>query len=185
MRGLTATDLTSNLLKSPISKVITILFVYTFIILTIYETILNLGVYFNLWNPPGHDVFVEYPAHCAHLYVSLNITQSSTSDVITNYKNVKRDELLLVKPIVYHFEFSPDEYSDPDYGTTLKFLRSKVLKWFQDSVIYAKHKDEFSSTVISNIYLFDKKGDLLENDDEFLCNLGITTGSTIKCLVQL
>ncbi|GME77795.1 unnamed protein product [Ambrosiozyma monospora] len=79
-------------------------------------------------------------------------------------------------------EFSPDVYADPEFGTNLKFLRGKVLKWFLQSQVYYLNKADFKNEIgLDDAFLFNKKGKLLgkEKEEEFLCNIEVQTGEMI------
>lgn len=170
------TEFTSHLVEHLPSRVITLILIYGGIILSIYELILNTGVYLGLWNHPADEVFDEIPVHCAHVYVSIRVMVEKEGD---------KRESLLEFPIVYHFEFSPDEYAHEDYGTDLKFLRQKVHDWFMSSQAYYLHKSKLKSEItLDDISLYNKKGKHLEGDDEYLCDLNVNTGETVLCVIQ-
>lgn len=170
------TEFTSHLVEHLPSRIITLILIYGGIILSIYELILNTGVYFGWWVHPADEVFDEIPVHCAHVYVSIKVMVQ---------KEDKERESLLEFPIVYHFEFSPDEYAHEDYGTDLKFLRKKVHDWFMDSQVYYLHKSKFKSEItLDDLSLYNKKGKRLEGDDDYLCDLDVNTGETVLCVIQ-
>lgn len=165
------TEFTRHLVQHTPSKVVTLILVYIGIFLAIYEIILNTGVHFGAWTHPADEVFAEIPVHCAHVYVSIQV--------------IVDDNKLLKNPIVYHFEFSPDEYSHEEYGTDLKFLRGKVLDWFKDSQVYYLNKDKFNGDIDENdLSLYNKKGKKLQGDDSYLCDLDVNTGETVMCVIQ-
>ncbi|CDK24600.1 unnamed protein product [Kuraishia capsulata CBS 1993] len=149
---LTANSLTRQLVSSPSSSCITLIFVYIGILLISYETVLYSGYYISLWKLPGNDIFKETPTHCAHVYVRLH-----TRDAV----------------LKYHFEFGPEDYDprSPEHGTTLLHLKKKLVECWRD----LEHEGEVG---VENVEVRRKKRELGDND-EFLCNLGVETGDTI------
>ncbi|GMG40430.1 unnamed protein product [Ambrosiozyma monospora] len=182
----------ATLLSTPQSNFITMAFVYLMIGLAIYEVIFHTGVYFKLWMNPAHEVFLNLPVHCAHVYLSLNVIDEldfpEGKTKVESMDDLKDSAKFLKRPIVYHFEFSPDEYADPEFGTNLKFLRGKVLKWFLQSQVYYLNKPDFKDDIgIDDVLLFNKKGKLLdkEKEEEFLCNVEVQTGETVYAIIRV
>jgi hypothetical protein len=54
---------------------------------------------------PSDEVFKEIPVHCAHVYISINLVKKNEKETDDQGK----PKFLLKYPIVYHFEFSPEE----------------------------------------------------------------------------
>ncbi|ODV96610.1 hypothetical protein PACTADRAFT_1200 [Pachysolen tannophilus NRRL Y-2460] len=184
------TSLTKSLISHPASRFITISLLYCLIFILVHALLIKLGVLYEI----GHGIFIDTPVHCAHLYVSLNIFQngknSKKDDPIKFYdKKTENGKLLLKKTLNYHIEFGPTDYDprNPEYGTTLKFLRNKVLELFINSNFLKQNLNdnpEFGKIDVNNIRLFHKKKELL-NDDEFLCLLGVETGHGIDCFIDI
>lgn len=186
---LAKTEFTSHLIESSSSRFITALLIYGGILLTIYEIILHFGVAMNWWNNPADEVFKEIPVHCAHVYISINLLKEEEDDDEDEDENQdsdnrKKPHYLLKYPIVYHFEFSPEEYAHEEYGTDLKFITDKVYKWFLTSEVYHHHKQHVGEITTTNLNFYNKKGKLLKGDDEYLCDLGVETGDTIYCVIR-
>lgn len=179
---LSKTEFTSHLIESKSSRFVTAVLIYGGILLALYEIVLHTGVALNLWRNPADEVFKEIPVHCAHVYVSINLLK----DVDDGEKDEEEDkpEYLLKYPIVYHFEFSPEEYAHEEYGTDLKFIREKVHKWFLTSEVYHHHKQDIEDVLPENLDFYSKKGKLLRGEDNYLCNLGVDTGDTIYCVIR-
>ncbi|OWB60387.1 hypothetical protein B5S32_g3441 [[Candida] boidinii] len=196
-------EISRHLIEVNGSYYITIIFVYLFIILSIYEIVLYLGIWLNLWKHPASDVFIETPTHVAHVYCNLNIFEyekdfasQDDKDLIYLFtklnKNERNSKLLLKVPLKYHFEFSPDEYKDEEKGTDLNFLRNKILNWFNDSKTYKEifneNKQIYNDKLtLKNVYIYNSKGFLINSekfDEEFLCDLDINTGETLNCIIK-
>jgi hypothetical protein len=180
-RVLSKTEFTSHLIASSSSRLVTAFLIYLGILLAVYETILHSGVALGLWKNPADEVFKEIPVHCAHVYVSINLVKKNEEE--TDDKG--KPKFLLKYPIVYHFEFSPEEYAHEEYGTDLKFIKSKVHDWFSTSEVYHHHKKEIKEPVtVDDLTFFSKKGKELQGDDEYLCDLDVGTGDTIFCVIE-
>lgn len=178
---LTKTEFTAHLIRSTASRTITASLIYIGILLAIYEIGLHTGVALGLWKNPANEVFKEIPVHCAHVYVSINLLKK---DDETNH-NYKRPEYLLKYPIVYHFEFSPEEYAHEEFGTDLKFIKGKVHDWFSTSEVYYHHKDEIREPItLNDLTFYNKSRQMLKGDDEYLCDLDVGTGDTIFCVIR-
>lgn len=177
------TEFTSQLVQSPSSRFITVLLVYLGILLGIYELVLHTGVSLGLWKNPADEVFKEIPVHCAHVYVSINLL--SKNDNADGAENQDEPNYLLKYPIVYHFEFSPEEYAHEDYGTDLKFIKNKVHSWFSTSEVYHHNKALINGPItVDDLRFYSKNRKLLEGDDEYLCDLDVGTGDTIFCIIR-
>lgn len=180
VKPLTKYEFTSHLVAYPQSRFVTIGLVYLGLLLAIYELGLNLGVMLGLWRNPAHEVFKEIPVHCAHVYVSINMIKEEDAKIKSG-----KPKYLLKYPIVYHFEFSPEEYAHEEYGTDLKFLKSKVHEWFTSSEVFLHNKDAIKKDLsLEDFKFYNKKRKLLVGDDEYLCDLGIDTGETIFCVIH-
>ena len=179
------TEFTSHLIESSSSRFVTALLIYGGLLLAVYEIVLHTGVALNLWRNPADEVFKEIPVHCAHVYVSINLLKE-----IGDEKKEKGEEeagkpsYLLKYPIVYHFEFSPDEYAHEEYGTDLKFIRGKVHQWFLTSEVYHHHKNDIHDVQTEDLDFYDKKWKLLQGEEQYLCHLGVDTGDTIYCVIR-
>lgn len=181
LHPLTKTEFTAHLIQSTASRIITAGLIYMGILLAIYEIGLHTGVALGLWNNPAYEVFKEIPVHCAHVYVSINMLKQD--EEIEEKDNSSR--YLLKYPVVYHFEFSPEEYAHEEFGTDLKFIKSKVHQWFSTSELYHHHKDEIKEPItINDLTFYNKNRKILKGDDEYLCDLDIGTGDTIFCVIR-
>jgi hypothetical protein len=182
LNPLSKTEFTSHLIQSTSSRVITVFLIYLGILLAIYEIGLHTGIALGLWKHPAHEVFKEIPVHCAHVYVSINLLKK---DEETSNHDKKSPKYLLKYPIVYHFEFSPEEYAHEEYGTDLKFIKSKVHNWFSTSEVYHHHKHEINEPItLDDITFYNKKRQILKGDDNYLCDLDVGTGDTIFCVIR-
>lgn len=190
-------EFSKELISHPISQFITYSMVYGAIILAIYEAILNLGVYLSIWKHPADEVFKEIPVHCAHCYVNTNILLlengkenfdgNVTINDLKNSKNAKNGKLMLRYPLVYHIEFSPDEYAHEEFGTTVGFLRGKVYQWFLDSQVYFLNKEKIGVVSLENVELYTKKGKVLgaDKDNVYLCDANVGTGDVVYCVIKV
>lgn len=120
--------------------------------------------------------FFSKPIHVAHLHVKCRFVNSSI------------DNSQLPRNIVFHIEFSPEEYEGefrPEFGTTLKILRRRVYHLIKDTEAYRKleSKLKLPSTASKNVKLFNTLYEELglNLDDIQLCFLKIETGDTITC----
>lgn len=181
---LSKAEFTSHLVAYPQSRFVTITLIYLGIFLAVYEIGLNVGVALGLWKNPAHEVFKEIPVHCAHVYVSINMIKRESSKLAST-KQREKPNYLLKYPIIYHFEFSPEEYAHEEYGTDLKFLKSKVLDWFTTSEVYYHNKKEIKEPIKrDDLKFYNKKREPLVGEDEYLCDLDIGTGETIFCVIH-
>ncbi|KAG7816429.1 hypothetical protein KL942_004091 [Ogataea angusta] len=164
-------DLTKQLLASNWSKCITLIFTYTFIAIITHQILMLMGRHLGLISRHT-DVFIETPTHCSHVYVSVNVIQNRP----------KRE--LLSRPIVYYIEFGPDDYEDPDLGTTLGFLRRKLLALLRENELLTKHNQKLNYIQCDKLEIF-KKERLLTDDGEFLCNMDVNTGDKLTCIALI
>lgn len=182
---LSKTEFTSHLIESSSSRCVTALLIYGGLLLGLYEIVLHTGVALNLWRNPADEVFKEIPVHCAHVYVSINLLKEIDDEKKEKEgEEAEKPRYLLKYPIVYHFEFSPDEYAHEEYGTDLKFIRGKVHEWFLTSEVYHHHKREIQDVQAKDLDFHDKKGKLLQGEEQYLCHLGVDTGDTIYCVIR-
>lgn len=195
---------TANLIVTPASKLITELIIITFVFVLSYESIYWSGIYLNLWEYHAKDIFKEIPVHCAHVYVRLNLVSKDNMDKLQNYYNDKKksklstlywrelnklgDEIFLLDKFVkYHFEFSPEDFEmndEPEYGSTIHHLRTKILRLFNESEIYAKYNgDKFVDP--SSVLVFNTKNDELtaKFDKKYLVHCNIETGNIVDCII--
>lgn len=171
------TEFTAHLVEHLPSRIVTLTLVYGGLLLALYELVLNGGVYLGLWPHPADEVFEEIPVHCAHVYVSIRVMVDSEGS--------EDRKSLLEHPIVYHFEFSPDEYAHEDYGTDLRFLRQKVHDWFMSSQVYYLHKGDMKDHItLEDVRLYNRRGVHLQDEDAYLCDLDVNTGDTVICTIQ-
>ncbi|CCE64051.1 hypothetical protein TPHA_0G02150 [Tetrapisispora phaffii CBS 4417] len=119
------------------------------------------------------DKFFAKPVHVAHLYVECNV--------------IRNGKELLSVPYRFHLEFSPEEFEDekrPEFGCTLRVLRTKVYHLFRDSELYKElnGESELNITVSKNVKIYNTLSDVLPTsiDDIQLCFLKIQTGDHIK-----
>ncbi|VEU22936.1 DEKNAAC104113 [Brettanomyces naardenensis] len=179
---------TSHLVSTPVSIFISGFFAWGVGILVIYEIINHIGISLGWWKPalPMEDE----PDHTAHVYVTLNMIPEQKIDPVKEILHEKgldavpTTHLELDFPIRYHFEFSPEDYADPVLGTHLRNLRERILEWFLSSQQYYLNKDNYNSELgAEHVFLFDREGNMLAKDDEYLGNLGVNNGDTVNALV--
>ncbi|KAH3666541.1 hypothetical protein OGAPHI_003538 [Ogataea philodendri] len=168
-------DLTRQLMSSRWSSTITILFTYAFVFITIRQLILWAANLLGYERLDLKVLFPDKPVHCSHVYVSVNIYRMSRS-------KLEEPTLVLSRPVVYYIEFGPDDYSDPDLGTTLGFLRRKVLCLMKESKIVPQYVSNLDTLQTSELQ-FSKGKRTLEGDEQFLCQLEVNTGDSISCLI--
>ncbi|ESW98382.1 hypothetical protein KL918_003873 [Ogataea parapolymorpha] len=138
-----------------------------------HQVLIQIGCHLGLISKQV-DLFIETPTHCSHVYVSVNI--------IRNNGKLKRE--LFSRPIVYYIEFGPDDYEDPDLGTTLRFLRRKLVALLQENELLTKHNQQVNYIQCDKLQLF-KKERLLTDDEEFLCNMDVNTGDKLTCIAHI
>ncbi|ODV64203.1 Erg29p ASCRUDRAFT_73880 [Ascoidea rubescens DSM 1968] len=200
-------------METSTGKFITILSIILLFSIIFYHIILEIGVLLKIWSHPTADVFVYKPVHCAHVYINLNfIKRKSLIDHKIDFGNISNEKnlnklynvfykdksssslKLLKKPLKYHIEFAPDDYNekDPELGTTLKFLRNKIMQLFYESKFY--NNDEFSNNIgpkklkidLKDIKIFHKKEEVpIEKDNEPLCLVDINTGNTADAIILI
>ncbi|QPG74401.1 hypothetical protein FOA43_001729 [Brettanomyces nanus] len=181
---------TSHLVSTPISIFISASFAYGVTLLVIYETIKYIGIALGFWKAALPLEDDNEPDYTAHVYISLNtipekkIIEAGSKLNQLGLKAFKKKDLEMEFPIMYHFEFEPEDYADPELGTHLKSLRGRVLEWFLSSQQYYLSKDKYRDKFLpEHVYLFDKEGSILEKDDEFLCNMGVENGHTVHAII--
>ena len=123
-------------------------------------------------------------ALCARVCINQPIEGDRRRKEEKEGEEAEKPRYLLKYPIVYHFEFSPDEYAHEEYGTDLKFIRGKVHEWFLTSEVYHHHKREIQDVQAKDLDFHDKKGKLLQGEEQYLCHLGVDTGDTIYCVIR-
>lgn len=124
----------------------------------------------------SREKFFEKPVHVAHIHVKCQIFSHETK---TN---------LLRKPITFHIEFSPEEFENerrPEFGCTLKVLRTKLYHLFKDGALYNDFilsKDK-KFKISENVRIYNNMNECLGTnlDDIQLCFLKMETGDTIAC----
>ena len=194
---------TSNLILTPTSKFITESLIVLFFIVLSYETIYWSGIYLNLWEYHAKDIFTEIPIHCAHVYFRLNVISSEDLYQLARYYTLKQHSKFnilkwnelnqlgsslfkLKKFIRYHFEFSPEDFEmndNPEFGSTITHLRSKILQLFENSRIYREfHDKEYSERDVLIFNKHDEEVDRKE-DSNYLNKCNIETGNVIDCII--
>lgn len=121
------------------------------------------------------EKFFAKPVHVAHLYVECQCIRTIES------------QALLEKPLLFHLEFSPEEYENekrPEFGTRLRVLRKRLYHLFKDSHLFedlVNDKENFA--IGNNVRIFNSQHELLpvSTDDIQLCFLKIETGDKITC----
>ncbi|BAO40084.1 protein ERG29 [Kluyveromyces marxianus] len=123
----------------------------------------------------SREKFFAKPVHVAHIYVKCQVIDSET------------ETPLLKNPITFHIEFSPEEFESekrPEFGCTLRLLRSKLYHFFKDGDFFdnSKYADK-PFTITKNVKIYNTMKELLPTnmDDIQLCFLKMETGSTITC----
>lgn len=193
----------SELIASPISRIITEILIVLFFAVLSYELIYWTGIYLGLWEYHAKDIFKEIPIHCAHVYVRLNVVKGENLprlDEFYDLKNASKFNILcwdklqkmeallfeFKKFIRYHFEFSPEDFEmnkEPEYGSTIIHLREKILSLFINSEIYKKyHKKKYK---VHDVIIFDNKSRKVgvDKDDEYLSKCNIETGNIIDAII--
>ncbi|CAR25808.1 hypothetical protein ZYGR_0A03790 [Zygosaccharomyces rouxii] len=121
------------------------------------------------------EKFFAKPVHVAHLYVECQCIRTIES------------QPLLEKPLLFHLEFSPEEYENekrPEFGTRLRVLRKRLYHLFKDSHLFEELvTDRQKFAIGNNVRIFNSQNELLpvSTDDVQLCFLKIETGDKIKC----
>lgn len=198
-------EFTSNLLSTEIGKYITeIIIISSFILLT-YEVCYWSGIYMGLWEYHAKDIFTEIPVHCAHVYVRVNVCRKQHVKELEQFYVLKSNakynilywsELTKIARkiferkqfVKYHFEFGPDDYEmneEPEYGSTIKHLRNKVLTMFQTSALFTEYQSD--SLTDDNILIYNRKDTKIDHDkdNEYLSKCYIETGNVIDCIVVI
>nr|QFP92341.1 hypothetical protein [Ogataea thermomethanolica (nom. inval.)]QGW56823.1 hypothetical protein [Ogataea thermomethanolica (nom. inval.)] len=166
-------SLTRELLVSSSSATITMVFIYIFLTLTIRLVILKAGAHFGFFKSHS-EIFTETPVHCSHIYVCIQVCQSQLDG----------NSPVTLKELVYYIEFGPEDYEDVDLGTTLKFVRQRLLKLVMESSVFSS-LDKKMQTLKGKQLQFYHRSRILNQDQEFLCNLGVCTGDTLVCKIDL
>lgn len=121
------------------------------------------------------EKFFAKPVHVAHLYVECQCVKSIQS------------QPLLEKPLIFHLEFSPEEYEDekrPEFGARLRVLRKRLYHLFKDSHLFEELvADKKNFAIGKNVRIFNSQNELLPTsiDDVQLCFLKIETGDRVGC----
>lgn len=198
-----STSITLDLLTSPWSKYITESIIITSIVLIIYELIYWTGIHFKLWEYHAKDIFTEVPVHCAHVYVRLNVSNEDKSKKLDEYYELKqnskynilnwkcmsdkKDEAFINEEFIkYHFEFSPEDFEmneEPEFGSTISHLRSKILDLFKSSKVFAKFVGDQN---LEDVLIFNKHSEKItsDKDNEYLVRCSIETGDIIDCIIM-
>lgn len=121
------------------------------------------------------EKFFAKPVHVAHLYVECNCVET------------KDGPPLLEKPLLFHLEFSPEEYEGEkrqEFGARLRVLRKRLYHLFKDSKLFeelVKDKERFA--IGGNVRVYNAQDELLpvSTDEVQLCFLKMETGDTIRC----
>ena len=199
---------TENLVASPVSTKITEFLLLAFLVVLLYECMYWSGIYLGLWQYRAQDIFTEIPVHCAHVYVRLRVIKKDNLSNLLNdyaainhsvisrnwYRYIRAPSTNAVAeapgPVTYHFEFSPDDFEmndEPEWGSTVLHLRSKLLQTFTTSPLASKIVKVIELTPVS-VILFNHHFGLVkqpESDDQFLCKVDIETGEVIDASIVL
>ena len=127
---LQSNSFTSNLLATPISKLITEFLIIVFIVLFSYETIYWSGIYLKLWDYHAKDIFTEVPIHCSHVYIRLNFVDSENIELLDQYYQLKSNSTILLSKFHDHFNFNVnfDLAGDFNNWKKLNSLSREVFK---------------------------------------------------------
>ncbi|QEU62403.1 Erg29 [Kluyveromyces lactis] len=123
----------------------------------------------------SREKFFAKPVHVAHIYVRCQVIDEDTK------------KLLLDNPITFHIEFSPEEFENekrPEFGCTLRLLKSKLYHFFKDGHFYDQFKQPKKTfTITKNVKIYNTMSEELPKnlDDIQLCFLKMETGDTIDC----
>lgn len=196
---------TSTLVQNPISRVITECLFLAFVALFWYELLYWSGIYLGVWEYHAKDIFKEVPVHCAHVYVRLNIVKKSNLDRVRSYYQSKRGstynifkwrelnemgkEIFQLNQFVkYHFEFSPEDFEgnpEPEFGSTVKHLREKILETFLRSTIHEKYYSGLNEISIADVFIFDNEAREVKQEEDmvYLSKTHIETGNVIDSII--
>lgn len=198
-RLIQSTSFTENLLATTTSKLISEVFLLSFIILIGYESLYWLGIYLGLWEYHAKDIFTEIPIHCAHVYVRINVAPKDKIDRIREYYRLKQNRYNLLswttsnqigsqvfefeQFVKYHFEFSPEDFEmndEPEYGSTISHLRDKILTIVSQSDLYRDYKNKKLEVMV-----FDSQNNEVghDKDTHYLSKTYIETGNVIDCII--
>ncbi|CUM64742.1 uncharacterized protein PRCAT00002353001 [Priceomyces carsonii] len=193
---------TGNLVNNPVSKYITEVLAFAFLVVLSYEIIYWCGIYLSLWEYHAKDIFTEVPIHCAHVFIRLNVAPEDSITTVREYYETKRKNKYLPWNsstklyskafklntfIKYYFEFSPEDFKgskEPEFGSTIEHLRLKVLDLFQNSDIYAEYHKETPLTK-ENVLIFNNRLEEIKEVDNlnYLSKVRIETGNAVDCVV--
>ena len=179
---------TSQLVSTPISIFISAFFAYGVTLIVGYEMISYVGIWLGWWKSPlgAND---NEDGCTSHVFVSLNTLPGKKTEDINKIcedglEAISKKEYELEYPILFHFEISKNDYIHPDLLTNLKLLRKRVLDWFLDSQQYYLNKDKYRNEMTTeHVYLFDKDGQPLKNEESTLDDLGVKNGHTIHAVI--
>lgn len=198
-RIILSTPFTENLLATSTSKLISEVLLLSFILLLGYEIFYWLGIYVGLWEYHAKDIFTEIPIHCAHVYIRLNVAPTGAVDRVREYYRLRQNRYNLLswttsnqigtqvfefeQFVKYHFEFSPEDFEmndEPEYGSTVRHLRDKILSVVDQSHLY---RDYHLKT--QRVIVFDNRNHEVpfEKDGEYLSKTHIETGNVIDCIL--
>ena len=202
---LESNSFTSNLLITPTSKFITELLIIVFVLLLTYEVIYWSGIYLGLWEYHAKDIFTEVPIHCAHINVRINVVRENKKFALLEYYALKEkychnliywkrlNELSnevfeLNKFIKYYFEFSPEDFEmnkEPEFGSTIGHLRSKVLGIVNSSDIFSDFNR--SKLEANDVKIYNNRNEEvpLTKNEEYLSKCHIETGNVIDAVIVI
>lgn len=180
---LQSNSFTSNLLATPISKLITEFLIIVFIVLFSYETIYWSGIYLKLWDYHAKDIFTEVPIHCSHVYIRLNFVDSENIELLDQYYQLKSNSTILLSKFHDHFNFNVKFDLAGDFNNWKKlnslsrevFKLQKFIKYyfeFSPEDFEMNEEPEFGSTII---HLRGRVLNLI-NDSEYLRQFNQSSG---------
>ncbi|KAI5955028.1 hypothetical protein KGF54_001589 [Candida jiufengensis] len=196
---------TSNLLITPTSKFITEFLIIVFFGLLSYEIIYWSGIYLRLWEYHAKDIFKEIPIHCAHINIKLNLIKSDKLDKLkkhydektkinyqTNFINLLKqnnnnNDLFELKNFIkYYFEFSPDDFEmnkEPEFGSTIKHLREKILRLFKESDLFNEY--DHPKITIDDVKIYNNLNQEVpkQENENYLSKCNIETGNVIDVII--
>lgn len=194
-----STTFTGNLLATSTSKLISEIFLLSFILLVGYETFYWLGIYLNLWEYHAKDIFTEIPIHCAHVYVRINVAPKDKIERVREYYSLRQNRYNLIswtnsnqigsqifdfdQFVKYHFEFSPEDFEmneEPEFGSTISHLRDKIKALVYQSDLYRDYKEKNLEVMIFDNHNHEAGSD---KNGQYLSKANIETGNVIDSII--
>lgn len=142
-----------------LGAVITDVIATLFVAIVLWKAVVAVGTRLGWFEP----VLDDTPEHCASVKVSCVVGS---------------------RTLHYNLEFSPDEYclDRPHLGTALGKLRRRLFFLIRESGAYEALGSP--AMQVSDVVLHHG-GTVLTSDTEPLILLGVTTGSTVDCTVNI